>query len=96
MIALELPTLEKRWALKADLAACYGVHYRESDQLLVSHGELEITRLDDAGNILWSFSGKDIFSGAFRLGDTCIVVVDDSHREYKISLDTGKGTIRGS
>ncbi|MCD7894350.1 MAG: hypothetical protein LUG60_11745 [Erysipelotrichaceae bacterium] len=43
-----------------DTDACnYELYYIDDDYLIV--GELEITRLDDSFNIIWQWSGYDIF-----------------------------------
>jgi len=65
--ALELPTLRLLWHSRSDAATCFGVYHAPKLASIISHGELEIARLTYSGQVLWSASGKDIFSEAFRL-----------------------------
>jgi hypothetical protein len=77
------------WSLKADPVTCFGIHYNSVRHALLSHGELEIVRIDEAGEVLWASPGADIFSGGFWLEEEYIAVVDFEHREYHFSYETG-------
>lgn len=77
------------WSLKVDSATCFGIYYHPSRHALLSHGELEIARINEAGELLWSSSGADIFSEEFRLEDEYIFAVDFEGREYRFSYETG-------
>lgn len=57
--ALKLPSLTIHWKKKLDWATCFAI-YRFQEGFVI-HGEIEITKIDIAGNIAWKFSGKDIF-----------------------------------
>jgi len=67
LCSLSLPTLELTWALKVDTATCFGVYYFPQGDCLLSHGELEVTRVSLGGDITWSASGMDIFSEGFQI-----------------------------
>lgn len=77
------------WSSKVDPATCFGIYYNPGRHALLSHGELEIARINEAGELLWSCSGADIFSEGFRLEDEYIAAVDFEGREYHFSYETG-------
>lgn len=77
------------WSSKVDSATCFGIHYNPGRHALLSHGELEIARIDAAGEILWSSSGADIFSEGFWLEDEYVFAFDFEGREYRFSYETG-------
>jgi hypothetical protein len=77
------------WSTKVDSATCFGIYYNAGRHALLSHGELEIARINGAGEILWSSSGADIFSEGFQLEDEYVSAVDFEGREYRFSYDTG-------
>lgn len=77
------------WSLKVDPATCFGIHYNGIRHALLSHGELEIARFNEEGEVLWSRSGADIFSEGFRLEEEHVSVVDFGRREYHFSYETG-------
>lgn len=83
--------IERRlaWSSKVDFATCFGIYYNQGRHALLSHGELEIARINEAGEILWSSSGADIFSEAFRLEDEYISAGDFEGREYHFNYETG-------
>ena len=59
MVCLQLDDLSLVWKVECDQSATFQI-FQIKDTFLV-HGEQEISRLDKLGNILWSFSGEDIF-----------------------------------
>lgn len=77
------------WASVVDDATCFGIYYELKRAALISHGELDVARLDENGNKLWRSSGADIFSEGFRLEEENIVVTDFNHRDYRINYETG-------
>jgi hypothetical protein len=64
--ALEVPSLRLLWHARADTATCFGVYDSPTYANIISHGEIEIACLSYSGQVLWSTSGRDIFSGSFR------------------------------
>lgn len=77
------------WASVVDGATCFGIYYEPKRACLISHGELEVARLDESGNVLWSSSGADIFSEGFRLEEEFVLVTDFNKRDYRFSYETG-------
>jgi len=91
--ALELPTLRLLWHTQADTATCFGVYDAPGYASLISHGELEIARLSYSGQLLWSESGKDIFSEGFTLREHHAEAVDFDGTRYRFELETGRSQI---
>ncbi len=94
--ALSLPNLVLLWQAKADDATCFGLYVTPDEQHVVVHGELEISKFTVDGQREWTFSGKDIFSGAFAIREDAVVVEDFNAEEYFIDLETGRGEITGA
>ncbi|GGK76334.1 hypothetical protein ACD591_06040 [Rufibacter glacialis] len=90
VFCLALPDLELKWKTQADQATCFGI-YKIQDGFIV-HGEIEISRLDNLGNIKWSFGGADIFVSidgeeSFKLEPDHIELTDFYNRKYKIDFE---------
>ena len=74
------------WRTKADTATCFEIYkYQES---YIIHGELEISRLDNDGKILWQKIGADVFTTLdgednFVLTDNNILATDWENNKYK-------------
>jgi hypothetical protein len=90
LCCLSLPALDLKWAIRVDTATCLGVYYLPQDGCLLSHGELEIVRVNLSGQIVWSASGKDIFPEGFRIVDDHVEAVDFNHEVYRIDIATGR------
>ena len=74
-----------------DLATCFSIHqYRDS---YIIHGEIEITRLDQWGSIIWQVSARDIFVNieddepTFKMLEEYIKLMDWQGYRYKLSYD---------
>ena len=86
-----LPTLELLWHTQVDMATCFQIVPYQEDY--ITHGEVEIVRLNKQGEILWQFSGKDIFVSpieripAFKTTPQGIDLVDFNYEEYHIDYD---------
>ena len=93
--ALELPTLRQLWHTQVDPATCFGLYDAPRYASLVSHGELEITRLDYSGRLLWSSGGRDIFSEEFALHEHHAAATDFEGTRYRFELETGRSRIVG-
>lgn len=89
LCALALPELDLVWATKVDTATCFGAYRAPEFDGLISHGELEIARVSLDGQILWAAGGRDIFTGAFRLEDSAVLVEDFYGHLYRIDIVTG-------
>ena len=86
-----LPTLELIWHTQVDMATCFEIAPYQDDY--ITHGEVEISRLNKQGKILWQFSGKDIFVSpieripAFKMTPQGIDLVYFNYEEYHIDYE---------
>jgi hypothetical protein len=85
-----LPSLELQWHVAVDAAACFGIHYLAEKHCLISHGEIEIARLNMQGVIAWKASGGEIFTGEMYVYSEYIDVADFNDEKYRIGVDDGK------
>jgi hypothetical protein len=93
LCSLSLPTLELLWATKVDSSTNFGVYYCPQHDCLLSHGEQEFARVSLCGEIIWSTSGKDIFSEGFRIFGDRVEVIDFNHEVYRIDIATGRSEL---
>jgi len=91
--SLAVPCLHLRWHCQVDWATCFGVYHAVKHSCYISHGELEITCISYAGEIVWSVGGKDIFTNGFCLYDGYIEVVDWNDEVYRIELPSGESRL---
>jgi len=77
------------WSVKVDEATCLGVYYHLAQHALIAHGELEISRINESGELLWQRCGADIFTGKLKLHEQFISVTDWNDTEYRFSYETG-------
>ena len=88
VFCLLLPTLELLWHTQVDMATCFEIVPYQDDY--ITHGEVEISRLNRQGEILWQFSGKDIFvspterTPSFTLTPKGIELIDFNYESYLI------------
>ena len=87
---LTIPTLNLEWKTVADSATCFGIHFLDKDYVV--HGELDITRLDKDGKIVWQKGGRDIWTTAegiddFAVYDDYILATDRDYNRYKFDFD---------
>lgn len=59
VFSISLPTLDLEWYKEVDIATAFAIYKMNEDFII--HGELEITRINKSGNIIWQISGSDIF-----------------------------------
>jgi outer membrane protein assembly factor BamB len=90
IFCLSIPDLTLLWRTQADQATCFEI-YKYQDSYII-HGELEISRLDKDGKILWQQSGADIFTtldgkDSFIITDNYILVTDWGNRKYKFDFN---------
>lgn len=88
--SLNIPSLTLKWATEVDQATCFGVYYSLEHNCLISHGELEITRLSLQGKIIWKASGADIFTNGFTLHEHTVEATDFNGRKYVLDIKTGR------
>jgi hypothetical protein len=87
---LTIPNLNLEWKTVSDTSTCFGIYYLNQDYVV--HGELEISRLDIKGNILWQHSGQDIWTTEkgvddFDVYDNYIVATNWEYSRYKIDFN---------
>lgn len=90
MLSLSLPDLELRWATEVDVVSCFGVFHAPEYESYVSWGELDIGRISYDGRVIWSATGKDIFTNGFAILQDAIEVVDFNDLRYRIDILTGR------
>ena len=93
LACLRFPDLELVWQVEVDTASCFGVYHLPQYESYISHGELDIARVSYDGEILWSSSGKDIFTNDFALYEDYIELVDFNNEKYHVELSTGHSDI---
>lgn len=90
VFCLSIPDLKMLWRTKADQATCFEI-YKYQDSYII-HGEIEISRLDKDGKILWQQIGTDIFitvdgKDGFIITDNFILATDWENRKYKFDFN---------
>jgi hypothetical protein len=93
MCSLRIPSLELEWKAKVDMATCFGVYYSARHHCFISHGELEISRVEHDGRVLWKAGGKDIFTNGFELHENHVEVVDWNNERYHVDIETGESRL---
>ena len=89
IFCLDLPTLNLNWKTKVDIATAFEIVKIENGFII--HGELEITRIDNDGKIIWQNGGADIFvsqngNNDFEVKDNVVKATDWENRIYKWNL----------
>ena len=90
VFCISIPQLVLQWKTKADFATCFEIFKYQEDYLV--HGEVDISRIDKDGNIVWQQSGADIFTtleakDTFVITDQYILATDWEHRKYKFDFE---------
>jgi len=93
VFCLELPLLRLQWQTKVDMATCFEI-VKHADGYIV-HGELEISRLNNAGEIVWSLGGPDIFvtldgSSAFKVANDIVYATVWIGITFEVNAYTGQ------
>ena len=89
VVCLNLVTGLTEWSRRVDWATCFGVYWDPLHEALISHGELQISRLSLTGDEIWSAGGADIFSEGFRCLPNGIQVIDFNRSVYLFDYRTG-------
>lgn len=88
LFCLSIPELQLMWQCEADPVTCFSVFSLEND--FVVHGEMQISRIGRNGNLIWQFSGADIFVSLehnnFQLFSDHIWAQDFSGNQYDIDF----------
>ena len=82
-----------RWSQKVDFATCFGVYLHEPSGALISHGELELCRFNQAGEVVWVAGGADIFIGSIEILSEHVRVTDFNGRVYCFSYESGRARV---
>lgn len=91
VFSLKLPSLTLNWTTQTDQATCFGIY--KADNGLFTHGELQVSRLDYNGNIVWDTGLRDIIvnvdsdDDCFKLHDKYIELLDFNSNKYKLDFD---------
>jgi hypothetical protein len=89
VVRLSIPSLDLLWSVETDDATCFGVHRISDSSDFISHGELSISRVTEDGQVLWSQSGADIFTGDLTVTPHEVRVADFDSKCYSFDLVTG-------
>ncbi len=87
---LEIPTLKLLWKTKADTICCFQIFKMNSRY--ITHGELEISCLDENGTLLWQQSGRDMFASLdgtneFEVTADYIFATDWDNNSYRFDFN---------
>jgi len=90
IFCLDLSTLNLNWKTKVDQATAFEIFGIDNGYII--HGELEITRIDNSGKIIWQNSGADIFvtpegKDDFEIKQDYIRATDWEKRNYEWDYD---------
>lgn len=90
VFCLSIPDLNLIWKTEADQASYFEIFkFKES---YIIHGELEISRLNLNGEIMWQKSGADIFTtekgtDGFKITESYIKATDWENRTYMFDFN---------
>ena len=87
---MSFPDFNLLWKTKTDQISCFEIF--KKDDFYIVHEELEISKLDNNGKILWQKSGVDIFTtisgkNDFQLNENYIIATDWENRTYKFDYN---------
>ena len=87
---LSLPDLKLNWMRQVDEVCCFQIFKNEVG--IFVHGEINASRIDKSGNIIWSQSFADILvtldgRDSFIMHDDFIEIEDWQHNKYKLDFD---------
>lgn len=90
IFCLSIPNLKLLWRTKSDEITCFEIFKYQDDYIV--HGEVEISRINKNGDLLWQQSGADIFvtlsgNNDFALTDEYIFAKDFENRIYKFDYE---------
>lgn len=90
IFSLSLPDLSLNWTKKVDEATCFRIFKNEHG--IFVHGELEASKIDAQGNIIWSIGFADILvtsdgTDCFAFCKDFIEITDWNYRKYKVDFD---------
>lgn len=90
VVSLALPSLEKKWHQRPGHEfTCFELFFSPDKKGILVHGELQISKITFDGDLVWSASGKDIFTGDFLVKQNHIIVSDFNDEIYHINIEDG-------
>ena len=69
---------------------CFGIHSSPEHNCLISHGELMIARISNAGEIQWRAVDADIFTNGFEIDGNVVCTIDFNDRKYQFNIENGR------
>ena len=92
IMSFSIPDLNLQWSVKADTASCFQLFKRKD--FFIVHGELSISKISYSGELIWEFTGRDIFvlygeekESEVILFEDHIQLIDFEKNLYKIDYD---------
>ncbi|PCJ64855.1 MAG: hypothetical protein COA58_11305 [Bacteroidetes bacterium] len=90
VFCLSIPNLDLIWKTQADPASCFEIF--KFNESYIIHGEMEISRLNLNGEVMWQKSGADIFTTEkgtddFEITESYIKATDWGNRTYKFDFN---------
>ena len=90
VFCLILQDLELKWKVQADQGTCFQIFKQHDDY--ITHGEVQVTKLDKDGNIKWEFGGGSLLVSIdndeeFKIESDGIIITDFSNTKYKIDFN---------
>lgn len=88
--SLNLADLSANWRNSYDCATCFGIYEFKNDFLI--HGETQVSRINENGEIIWIFSARDIFVNPdgkteFKIVENGIELIDWQGYKYELNAD---------
>ncbi len=88
--SLNLADLSLNWKSEFDIATCFGIY--EFNEDFITHGELQVNRIDQNGNIKWTFGARDIFVNPdgkteFKINGNKIELIDWQGYKYELNAN---------
>lgn len=90
IFSLTLPDLNLNWMKQVDDATCFRIF--STDKGIFVHGEMLASKIDEAGNIIWSKGFADILvtpdgKDEFIIKDDFIEIEDWNNTKYKLDFN---------
>jgi hypothetical protein len=95
VLGVEIPSSAVLWQYCSHADAYFGLYLDHDHSSILIHGELHILKLSLQGTVLWTTSGRDIFTGPFEVTAEAIYATDFNGDIHRIDLDTGESRIVG-
>jgi hypothetical protein len=90
VFCLSLPELNLIWKLDVDWSSVFGIYKMNED--FITHGEIDISRINIKGKLVWQHSGSDIFvlpgsENSFKIIDNLVICKSWDGREYNFNYE---------